>query len=127
MVPVRQRPVSDLEAGVIARALQVASVAGISQDLVADVPKLEVVCQCDCGCGSVGFVGDGEEARLNVTRIADAEGKTANGQYVGVLVWGTRSQVTSLELYNGPGDGSLPLPSTLKRFDGHAGAPHDGA
>lgn len=61
------------------------------------VGDLRVVGGCECGCASVDFVITTPEHRRT---IADGLGILANGERVGVIVWGTPNAVTGLEIYD---------------------------
>jgi hypothetical protein len=117
MEPVVPRPTTEAEVAVIAEALEVAPVAGVESPSRSVLAALSVVCRCECGCASIGFVPNEAEPIMGATRLADAEGTTADGRYIGILVWGTTSTVTSLELYGGPdNEAVLPAPGTLRPF-----------
>jgi hypothetical protein len=106
------RPISEVEALLIRRALEKAPMSDISMPPADSIDRLNVVCRCICGCASVGFVGDAEEGNLGATRLADAEGLEPSGRWVGLIIWGTPSQVTSLEVY-GMDHAQLPSPDSL--------------
>ena len=72
--------------------------------------ELRVVGECACGCGSVDFVEG--EARLQSWPIAEGTGKTAADGDVEIIVWGTASVVTGLEVLDrGAGDHDIRLPA----------------
>ena len=99
----------------IRTALEVAATSPEVQTLAVRLEALHVVSACSCGCDSVDFVRaeDAETTRL----LADATAQTARGGKVGVIVWGTASHLTGLEIYDlGAGDDDLKLPiaSTIR-------------
>jgi hypothetical protein len=91
---------------VIRTALEVAPISPDVQTLAAALEPLHVVSGCSCGCDSVDFVraDDAENAKP----LADGTAETERGGKVGIIVWGTASRVTGLEIYYlGAGDGDL--------------------
>ena len=102
------RPINDLEADVIRAALERASVSPHAAELAPTVSELRVVGQCGCGCDSVDFERGADERS---SPIADGTGTTPSGGGVGVIVFGTSTRITELEVYDlGAGDGDLRLP-----------------
>ena len=115
------RPVTPDEIAVIRTALKRASKSPSHAALADGLDQLRAISQCGCGCDSVDFVEHDPKNRSKP--IADATGKTKAGGDVGVLVWGTESQVTGLEIYDlgaGDADLKLPVPDSITAFVGGA-------
>jgi len=112
------RPITDAEAAVIHRALAMAAVVPHGVELVATIPKLRVIDQCHCGCASVDFAFSGDE---RPEPIADGTATTPAGGGVGIIIWGTRTAITGLEIYDcgGLGDNELglPIPESIIGWD----------
>ena len=98
------RPISTHEAAIIARAMEVASTASISADLVASVGSLNVTALRKCGCSTVWFGPDGDGSNGRI--IADALATSA-GQDVQVIIWERHGAIVGMELV---GPGATPLP-----------------
>jgi hypothetical protein len=107
--PIAVRPISATEQAVLMRAVEKARCSDIKAppDL-AQVPSLQVIGRCECGCASVDFahLSAGEIAEL----VADAIAETPAGERVGVLVWASQGRYTGLEIV-GFSDGPAPLPA----------------
>jgi len=111
------RPISDVEAAVVERALAVgatdksAPVAGLL------VRSLQVIGRCACGCASVDFrlPARGQVARI----VADAVAKAPDGEDLGVIVWALEDQLSGLEVYS-HSDNPAPLP-VVESIVGHDG------
>ena len=102
------RPISDAEVAVVRAALQRASVTSDAGNLLSTITSLRVVDRCDCGCASVDFESDSDE---RPQPIADGTATTSSGGEVGIIVWGTSSRITGLEIYDrGAGQNGLQLP-----------------
>jgi hypothetical protein len=83
---------------------------------VADVDLLRVVDVCECGCSSFELARVGEVGPTAYGyQIADAYGKTSDGRDVGLILWGTESQPTLMELYSLASEPpfDLPRPETI--------------
>jgi hypothetical protein len=52
---------------------------------------------CECGCDTVEFRSPNDS---NAAVIADGLGETANGNSVGLIVFGTADTITCLEVYS---------------------------
>jgi hypothetical protein len=91
------RPINDDEVRVVRTALQRCAEIPEASALVPSIGDLRVVGGCECGCTSVDFVITTSEQRRP---IADGLGILANGERVGVIVWGTPKTVTGLEIYD---------------------------
>ena len=91
------RPINDDEVRVISTALQRCPEIPEAPALVPTLGDLRVVGGCECGCASVDFAIAKPEQRIP---IADGLGMLANGERVGVIVWGTPNAVTGLEIYD---------------------------
>ena len=91
------RPINDDEVRVIRTALQRCPEIPEAAALVPTLGDLRVVGGCECGCASVDFAVAKPEQRKP---IADGLGMLADGERVGVIVWGTSDAVTGLEIYD---------------------------
>ncbi|HJU07483.1 MAG TPA: hypothetical protein VJ727_03280 [Rhodanobacteraceae bacterium] len=103
------RLIDQRELAVLTAALQTAG-TGLFDWSGKDLGNLRIISQCDCGCASVDFASSKSKAPREM--LADGIAITANNKYVGVIVWGDRSEVTGLEIYPMGGD-DLSLPSPL--------------
>ena len=91
------RPINDDELRVIRSALECCAETPEVSELVPTLANLRVVGGCECGCASVDFAATTPEQRQP---IADGLGILTNGEHVGVIVWGTSTVVTGLEIYD---------------------------
>jgi hypothetical protein len=111
------RPITDAEATVVRLALARAAVIPAAVELVGTIPNLRVIDQCHCGCASVDFAFSGNE---RPEPIADGTATTPAGGGVGIIVWGTRSAIAGLEIYDcgaGDDDLGLPVPESIIAWD----------
>jgi hypothetical protein len=111
------RPITDAEATVVRIALAKAAVSPHAVELAATIPHLRVVGQCHCGCASVDFAFSSDE---KAKPVADGTATTAAGGGVGVIIWGTASAITGLEVYDlgaGENDLVLPIPDSIIPWD----------
>jgi hypothetical protein len=99
------RPISQVEAAVVARALQVAPCGEVPALLIESVQSLHVTATCDCGCATVWFGPEGAGSTGKI--IADARA-TAEGENIDVIVWSSAEAIVGLELV---GVGAVPLPA----------------
>jgi hypothetical protein len=94
-------------------ALERASVSSTAVGLVSTISALRVIGRCDCGCASVDFEADPHERSRP---LAEGTGSTPSGGGVGIIVWGTSSRITGLEIYDlgaGQDDLNLPDPASI--------------
>lgn len=109
------RSISEPEAAVLARMLERCAVGGAGPFDPASLAQLKVVAQCDCGCDSVDF--EGIAGSGPPTMIADGQGMTAAGDEVAVMVFGSGTVITSLEVYNYSNrPARLPAAETIRPF-----------
>ena len=94
----QNRPLSLAEAAIVRWMLQNASRAGDLSNLEPSVADLRVVGRCSCGCPSVDFMPGGQA--LGASLIAEAQGVTADGNAVGVLLWARNDELSALEFYD---------------------------
>jgi|SRR5262245_52332616 len=94
--PVTPRPISDAEIAVIRAALDRAPSDRPIGELRVPLEALRVVATCPCGCDSVEFRLDDAGSHP----VADGFGTRPFGGLVGLLVWGTETEVTGLEVYD---------------------------
>jgi len=92
------RKISEAESAVLERSLSIAAVDDAAQTLIGQIPALQIVGRCGCGCASVDFLHptQGQKAWI----VADADATTASGEYVGILVWAIDGRLSGLELYS---------------------------
>lgn len=91
------RPINEDEVRVVRTALECCAEIPEASALVTTLANLRVVRGCECGCASVDFAIATPEQRQP---IADGLGILANGERVGVIVWGTPDAITGLEIYD---------------------------
>ena len=110
MIPVPPRPLSPAEHALIVRLLER---AGLARGAHRSLEGLLVTATCECGCGSIDVAPAGPAAALaEASRVlADAYGAVQGGHPVGLLLWGTQSRVTGLEIYALAFDPPFELPS----------------
>ena len=107
------RPISQEEAAVLGRTLQVGAVASVSPEMMGTVAKLKVTASCRCGCATVWFGPDRDEALG--TKAAEACG-TWNGETIDIVVWSDDGQIVGMEVA-GAGSGGLPDPASVRRYE----------
>ena len=90
------RPIRPDEASLVSWMLTHASMIGPLEHLLAAASTLQVRDRCQCGCGSLAFSTAGEGVRCQP--IAEAMCRSASGELVEVIVWGTPTAVTGLEV-----------------------------
>jgi hypothetical protein len=110
-----QRPLSDQEHQLVRWLINSAG----QENYLPQVPRLRIVTRCTCGCPSVDFALDGRLSKRHgpADIIADAEGLTAEGALVGVILRAREGEVSELGVYSMDGAAStfnLPSPSMLK-------------
>jgi hypothetical protein len=91
------RRINDDEIVVVRAALDRCAEIPEARHLLSTVSSLCVIDQCQCGCPSVDFERNPASHPLP---IADGLGITANGDQVGVIIWGSSDVITSLEIYD---------------------------
>ena len=107
------RPISNLEAAIIVRALEVAPKTERAADLVASVSSLYVTALCKCGCSTVWFGPDGDASNGKIVAEALA---TADVDNIEVIVWERHGSIVGLELV-GPGATPLPVLDSIRPWD----------
>ena len=112
-----KRPITEAEAAVVRRALEVALTADVAPSLTSTISGLVVVGGCDCGCPSVDFAYPSERVSKHV--IADGVGLSSDGSQVGVIVWDTPTHITGLEVYGmeDPHPRALPAPQSVRPWE----------
>jgi hypothetical protein len=103
------RPISPQELDVIRRALEACRTPAASPSHDSVASNLVVSSLCGCGCDTVEFQGAGGEV---AAVIADGLGESADGNGVGVIVFGTAETITCLEVYSFDD-----IPARLPRLD----------
>jgi hypothetical protein len=111
------RPLSDAEALVLKRTLLVGATDQDALGLIDQIPMLQVVDHCRCGCASIDFQLYEEGTIPSV--VADAMGKGPDGEDLGLIVFALDKQLFGLEVYN-YSDNPAPLP-TLESVIGYDG------
>lgn len=111
------RPVSADEAAVLRATLRRAP---LGADLTRVLPTIDsrvVVDRCECGCATVDFESELEAGEG--TLLADGVGRTSSGLEVGIIVWGTEREITSLEIYDFEPKSSheLPRPDSIVAWE----------
>lgn len=109
------RPVNPNEAAVVRWLLDHAPVGDVTTYQQRPVEELRVVGACDCGCSSLDFQPDGPGAGI----IADALALYSDGQEAGLILWGRKGEIVSLEVYDLDPEASRRIPeiSSLRTFE----------
>ncbi|RYF30871.1 MAG: hypothetical protein EOO23_04095 [Comamonadaceae bacterium] len=107
------RPITNVEAAIVERALQVALKSDVSANVIASVRYLQVTATCLCGCATVWFGPDGNASSGKI--VADARA-TAGGEDIDVIVWSDQGAIVGLE-FVGVGVVPLPDPSSVRGHD----------
>lgn len=102
------RPISQHEAMVITKMLQVCATGAGEKINLESVSNLKVVARCDCGCDTVDFQGVDWATPPDI--VADGQGKTEANNDVGITVFANESAIVCLEVYN-HGDELARLPT----------------
>jgi len=112
------RPISDAEAAVVERVLDVAAVTDDAPALRTQVRSLQVISRCGCGCATIGFKHLTEGDRPG-RMVADASGKAPDGDVVGIIVWAFGPDLAELEIYNySERAARLPALTSIRGWDG---------
>lgn len=114
------RNISDAEAAVIERALEIAATDERGRELISLVRSLQIVSRCQCGCASVDFCVTEPDQVAEI--VADAVGKSPSGEDLGLIVWTQGGKLSSLEVYS-YSETPAPLPelASISSFGGAAG------
>ena len=116
--PTGPRPISNAEIEVLEKALVACAVAPVDRAVIASIPSLVVVRNCECGCDTVEFLGIDWSEPPSV--LADGEGLTHDGHAVGLIVFGQSGGITCLEVYCfDNATPRLPTPDTIRPLDDH--------
>ncbi len=83
-----------------------------AQTYLAELPDLQVVGICGCGCGSLYFQPDPGN-RL----IADGWADFANGKEANVMLWTHDGRLSYLEIVDWEEAGGLPDPKTIRTHE----------
>ena len=111
------RPISSDEAAVLTAALTRARIQPPHHIDMKSISSLMVHSKCSCCCASVRFLPEHEKAPDETRLIADGRGFSAEGQEIGVLIFGTSHRVVDMEVYWYETDGApLPLANTIGEF-----------
>lgn len=114
------RSIRPEEAEVVRTVLTRAPRQPVDPSVIEAIASLRVVGGCRCGCASVDF-----ESKWTTTsgQVADGIGRTPAGGTIGVILWGRRDAISSLEIYDlgaGQSDLKLPVPETIRPFEAGA-------
>jgi hypothetical protein len=110
------RTVTPLEGAVVEWLLEHAPVGDVTAYRLQPAEGLRVVGGCGCGCSSLDFQSDGARGgRI----IADALAVYSDGQQAGLILWGRRDEIVSLEVYDCHPKASQRFPqiSDLRTFE----------
>lgn len=127
MKSVAPRPASIEESAVVRRALEAAPLPhGAESGLWAN--PLIVVGECECGCRSVQFETESQEAE---NRVADGVAYLLGGERVDIIVWARGKSISGLEIVDyGQSNGRFPLPESVCSWESadasQPSAPADG-
>ena len=93
-----RRPIRSEEIEVLRQVLSRVHVRGDVESLLKRIDSLYVSGGCDCGCASVDFETSVDQGATSI--LADAVGTTPEGGLVGLIVWGTETSITGIEVYD---------------------------
>jgi hypothetical protein len=119
----QNRPLSSQEANLTRWLLEHGSPAAARY--LAELPRARVVGRCGCGCASVDFAVDGEEApdTTGLEILADYTWADAAGRMAGIFLFARAGRLSGLEVYTLHPDAEidrLPSPDVLAPFGGDA-------
>jgi hypothetical protein len=128
MKPVAPRPASIEESAVVRRALEAAPLPRGTEDFGLGSDPLIVVGECECGCRSVQFETNSQEA---AHRVADGVAHLPGGERVDIIVWAKGKSISGLEIVDyGQSNGRFPLPDSVCSWESASAsqpsAPADG-
>ena len=106
------RQISDTEASILLRTLDVGANEPIPASLLAQVSSLKVTATCGCGCPTIWFGPDGRATNGHLIAEAYAPGSEGN---ITIIVWSIADSVVGLEFVHAD-DGHLPDPSSVKGY-----------
>jgi hypothetical protein len=115
------RKISQAEAAVVERTLTVAATVPSASVLIDQVPTLQVVGRCECGCVSIDFLlpPRGQIASI----VADAVAEASDGEHLGVIVWALDNVLSGLEIYSySERPAPLPVLASICGYDGAGSA-----
>ena len=120
MIACPPRALSAAEHALVVRLLEREGLARGSHAALAD---LRVVATCECGCGSIDLEPAAPTAAVagRSRVLVDAYGAVQGGHAVGLILWGTATRVTALELYSLAFDPPFELPNPDSVADVPAG------
>jgi hypothetical protein len=108
------RPVSEAEYQVLRAAFYRAVVGDAASITDSQLRSLVVHSVCKCGCASIGFLAEGCDRASGTRILADGLGLSEERQQVGVLVYGSPSEIAELEVHWPNAEPApLPVPSSI--------------
>jgi hypothetical protein len=107
-----ERPLTDHERELVAWLIEHGTY-GDRPTLHAQIPRLSVRERCTCGCPTVYFALDGKPVPRKGERLVSDHLATVDGMEVGIMLFETTGDLSSLEVYSCPGsDQPFGLPDT---------------
>ena len=107
-----ERPLTDHERELVAWLIEHGTY-GDRPTLHAQIPRLSVRERCTCGCPTVYFALDGKPVPRKGERLVSDHLATVDGMEVGIMLFETTDDLSSLEVYSCPGsDQPFGLPDT---------------
>ena len=113
------RNISDAEAAVVERALEVSPTDDSASKLHSMVRSLQIISRCKCGCASIDFCSamPGQVSRI----VAEAAGIGPAGEDLGLIVWALDGTLSSLEVYSySEHPAPLPVVASISPIGGDA-------
>ena len=107
------RQISDSEAAVLRRALEVGASEEVAPSIFASIASLRVTAGCKCGCATIWFGPKGDATVGHM--LADARA-TSNEQEIEVIVWSIDNAIVGLELVGFGDPASLPDPVSVRSY-----------
>ena len=107
---IRPRSMTQAEQAVLMAALARAPIGGPFHVEPETMRLLLVHSVCPCGCGSVGFLPEQEEPPSDTHLVADGMAPLAEGRWVGVLVYASRSRGPIEMEFHSPFESPAPFP-----------------
>lgn len=93
----------------VRNALRKAALSSIPNQMLRQVESLRVVGVCECGCASLYF----RAPAAGDARVADGLGSLPSGERVEILVWAPAGHLSSLELVDHAGRGTMPTAESV--------------
>jgi hypothetical protein len=106
------RPIAPEEIDVLRTTLRRGARKPLAASIFEGIEHRQVIGGCACGCATFDFT---DEWREGFTVIAEADGVDEQGEYVGVIVWGSPDTLKGVEIHGVQDNPPLPIAKTLVR------------